>query len=76
MSRVIQYIDTEEELLSKELGVNVRIRDRRYIATHITTSHVRTEHSINTAPVPHVVEHGGEHIPLIAPWDNVRSPAV
>lgn len=34
-SQAIQHIDREEEALSTELNVTVRIRDRRYIAYHI-----------------------------------------
>lgn len=75
-SRVIQYIDTEEELLSEELGVNVRIRDRRYVATHITTSHVTTD-AFNQHLRPYLASLStAGNIPLIAPSDKVRSPAV
>jgi len=75
-SRVIQYIDTEEELLSEELGVNVRIRDRRYIATHITTSHVTTD-AFNQHLRPYLASLStAGNIPLIEPSENVKSPAV
>jgi len=37
-SRFVQHIDQEEEALSDELGLVVRIRDRRYIASQINTS--------------------------------------
>ena len=34
-SRVIPHIDSEEELLTEELNVNIKIRDRKYILAHI-----------------------------------------
>ncbi len=37
-SRVIDHIDKEEDLLSEELSVFVKIRDRKYIASHINDS--------------------------------------
>jgi len=37
-SRSIPHIDKEEDLLSDELDVNVKIRDRKYIVSHINNS--------------------------------------
>jgi len=37
-SRLIQHIDKEEELLIEETGVNIKIRDKRYICSHINDS--------------------------------------
>jgi hypothetical protein len=37
-SRLIPHIDKEEDLLSEELDINVRIRDRKYILSHINDS--------------------------------------
>jgi hypothetical protein len=37
-SEVIANIDGEEDLLSDELGIRVRIRDQKYIASHINQS--------------------------------------
>ena len=75
-SRVIQHIDTEEEMLSDELGVNVRIRDRRYIAAHIGSSHATTD-AFNQYLRPYLAPLSmAGNIPLIAPSDNVKSPAV
>jgi hypothetical protein len=37
-SRLIPHIDKEEELLAEELGVVVKIRDRKYIVSHINDS--------------------------------------
>jgi hypothetical protein len=34
-SRVIPHIDSEEDLLTEELGAVVKIRDRKYIVSHI-----------------------------------------
>ncbi|WP_446810973.1 hypothetical protein ACH50O_05200 [Methylomonas sp. 2BW1-5-20] len=36
--RVIPHIDKEEDLLSEELDVRVKIRDRKYISSHINDS--------------------------------------
>jgi hypothetical protein len=75
-SRVIQYVDTEEELLSEELSVNLRIRDRKYIATQITTSHVTTD-AFNQYLRPYLASLStAGNIPLIEPSQNVKSPAV
>jgi hypothetical protein len=37
-SRQIQHIDKEEELLTEELGVIVKIRDKTYIMSHVNSS--------------------------------------
>lgn len=37
-SRLVPHIDKEEDLLSDELGVYVKIRDRKYILAHINSS--------------------------------------
>lgn len=37
-SRVIIHIDKEEDLLSDELGINIKIRDRKYITSHMNDS--------------------------------------
>ena len=37
-SRVIPHIDKEEDLLSEELDIIVKIRDRKYISSHINDS--------------------------------------
>jgi len=37
-SRVIPHIDKEEDLLSDELSVRIKIRDRKYISSHINDS--------------------------------------
>ncbi len=37
-ARAIPHIDKEEELLAEELGVQIKIRDRKYIASHINDS--------------------------------------
>jgi hypothetical protein len=37
-SVIVPRIDTEEELLSEEFGVHVRIRDAKYISAHINDS--------------------------------------
>ncbi len=37
-SRLIPHIDQEEDLLTDELAVNVKIRDRKYILSHINDS--------------------------------------
>lgn len=37
-SRTIQHIDKEEDLLTDELGVVIKIRDRKYIISHINDS--------------------------------------
>ena len=52
-SRVIPHIDSEEDLLTEELGVVVKIRDRKYIVSHIndtngTVSAFRNHLSIYT----------------------------
>ncbi len=37
-SRAIPHIDREEDLLSDELDVNIKIRDRKYISSHLNDS--------------------------------------
>jgi len=37
-SQIIPHIDVEEDSLSEELGVQVRIRDRKYLSIHINES--------------------------------------
>jgi len=37
-SRIIPHIDQEEDLLSEELNVNVKIRERKYVISHINDS--------------------------------------
>ena len=37
-SRTIPHIDNEEDFLSEELGVFIKIRDRKYIVSHINDS--------------------------------------
>lgn len=37
-SAIVQHPDQEEEVLSEELGINIRIRDQKYISSHINDS--------------------------------------
>jgi hypothetical protein len=37
-SIIVQNVDTEEDLLSEELGVRIKIRDQKYIVSHINHS--------------------------------------
>lgn len=37
-SRLVPHIDKEEDLLSEELDINIKIRDRKYIISHINDS--------------------------------------
>jgi hypothetical protein len=74
--RLIPHVDREEEKLSAELNVIIRIRDRRYLAAHINTSpvtiaafeqHLRSCLSFLNTP---------GNVPIISVSETVQSPAV
>lgn len=75
-ARRIQYIDRKEITLSSELGVNIRIRDARYIASHINDS-AGTRAAFNTY-LRHYLDYlkniGSSNI--IAPSQFATSPAI
>jgi hypothetical protein len=75
-SRFIQHIDMEEELLSEELRAMIRIRDRRYIASLINTSHI-TIAAFEQYLRPNLASLSTPgNVPLIKVSDQIRSPAV
>lgn len=75
-SRIVPHPDQEEDLLSSELNVNVRLRDRRYIAAHINTNHITTN-AFETFLRPSLAFLSTPgNVPLIQPTQEVQSPAV
>jgi hypothetical protein len=52
-SIVVPNIDGEEDLLSEELGLRVKIRDQKYIVSHINQS-VQTVQAFNSYLAPHL----------------------
>lgn len=75
-SQLIPHVDREEELLSTETGVVVRIRERRYLIGHINTDHM-TVGAFETYLRPYLrfLNIPG-NIPLIGNLAQVKSPAV
>jgi hypothetical protein len=52
-SLVVPDIDSEEDLLTDELGVRIRIRDQKYILSHINHSD-QTVEAFNSYLAPHL----------------------
>lgn len=74
-SRVIPHIDREEEDLARELGLTVRIRDRRYIASQINTTNTTVaafEHYLR--PYLSFLNIAG-NVPIVKRSEHVQSPA-
>jgi hypothetical protein len=75
-SQHIPRVDAEERTLSQETGVNIRIRDGAYIASHINDS-PQTRHAFRAHLSPHLdfLRYVGAS-QLVAPSKHVQSPAV
>lgn len=75
-SRIVPHIDLEESNLTEELGIVVRIRDRRYIASHINQNR-QTVAAFNNhlLPVVRFLDIPG-NVPLISKTMYVVSPSV
>lgn len=75
-NQVIPHIDVEEETLSDELGLTIRIRDRKFIISNLNSNSL-TIAAFNTHLLPlltFLFKPG--NVPIIPPSENVVSPAV
>ncbi|MEU7820162.1 hypothetical protein [Catellatospora sp. NPDC049133] len=75
-SRTIQYIDNEEETLSIELGVSLRIFDGKYIGSHVNND------AATKAAFDHHLRHYTDYLKhvgsssIVPSSKHVKSPAV
>lgn len=75
-NQIIPHIDVEEEALSDELGLVIRIRDRKFIVSNVNSNN-QTIAAFNTHLLPLLsFLYKPGNVPIIAPSEHVVSPAV